>query len=98
MLDILGKDRNFLSFSEFKKKYNIKRNFLYYLGLCNAIPKHWRKVFDRDFEKESACMRKSTLAKNDYLMTCKIIVMYVLTVIGLLYVRYSSTNDIYISK
>ena len=71
MLEILDKDRNFSSFSEFKKRYNIKRNFLHYLGLCNAIPKHWRKVFDRDFEKESACMRKLTLPKNDYLMTCQ---------------------------
>ena len=68
--DILDKDGSFLSFSKFKKKYNIKTNFLHYLGLCNAIQKHWRKAFDRNFEKESACTVNSTRPKNHYLMTC----------------------------
>ena len=67
--DILDKEGSFLSFSEFKKKYNIKTNFLHYLGLCNAIPKQWRQVFERDFEKKSACTRESTHPRNISLMT-----------------------------
>ena len=33
-----------MSFSEFTRKYTIKTNFLYYLGLCNAIPASWRET------------------------------------------------------
>ena len=69
MSDILDKDGRFLYQSEFKKKWNIKTNFLHYLGLCNAIPKQWRQVFERDFEKKSACTRESTHPRNISLMT-----------------------------
>ena len=33
-----------MSFSEFTKKYTIKKNFLRYLGLCNAIPASGRET------------------------------------------------------
>ena len=44
--DILDKEGKFLAFTVFKEKYKINSNFLCYIGLCNAIPKHWRKVLD----------------------------------------------------
>ena len=45
---IVDKEGKFMTFTEFKKKYKIKTNFLCYIGLCNGIPKHWRKGFSRD--------------------------------------------------
>ena len=39
-----------MTFTAFKEKYKIHTNVLCYIGLCNAIPKHWRKVFRRDNE------------------------------------------------
>ena len=48
--DILDKEGKFLTFTAFKEKYKINTNFLGYIGLSNAIPKHWRKVFRRDNE------------------------------------------------
>ena len=50
--DILDKEGKFLTFKAFKEKYKIKTNFLCYIGLCNAIPKHWRKVFRRDNDND----------------------------------------------
>ena len=41
-----------MTFTEFKKKYKINTNFPCYIGLCNAIPKHWRKAFSRDNEND----------------------------------------------
>ena len=38
--------------TEFKKNYKISTNFLCYIGLCNAIPKHWKKAFSRDNEND----------------------------------------------
>ena len=50
--DILDKEGKFLAFTVFKEKYKINTNFLCYIGLCNAILKHWRKVFRRDYEND----------------------------------------------
>ena len=47
MLDKEGKS---LTFTAFKEKYKINANFLCYIGLCNTIPKYWRKIFRRDNE------------------------------------------------
>ena len=41
-----------MTFTEFKKKYKINTNFPCYIGLCNAIPKHWRKAFSGDNEND----------------------------------------------
>ena len=41
---ILDKEETFLTFTVFKEKYKIKTNFLCYIGLCNTLPKHWRKM------------------------------------------------------
>ena len=49
--EILGKEGKFLAFTAIKKKYKINTNFLCYIGLCNAIPNYWRKVFRRDNEE-----------------------------------------------
>ena len=50
--DIVDKEGKFLTFTEFKKKYKTNTNFLCYIGLCNAIPKYWRKAFSRDNEND----------------------------------------------
>ena len=50
--EILGKEGKFLAFTAIKKKYKINTNFLCYIDLCNAIPKHWRKVFRSDNEND----------------------------------------------
>ena len=50
--DILDKEGKFLTFTAFKEKYKINTNFLCYIGLCNAVPKHWRKVFGRHNEND----------------------------------------------
>ena len=52
MPDILDKEGKFLTFKAFEEKYKIKTNFLCYIGLCNTIPKQWRKVFRRDNEND----------------------------------------------
>ena len=44
--DILDKEGKFLAFTVFQEKYQINSNFLCYIALCNAIPKHWRKSLD----------------------------------------------------
>ena len=48
-----AKEGKFLTFTEFKKKYIINTNFLCYIGLCNVIPKHWRKAFSLENENDS---------------------------------------------
>ena len=48
-----AKEGKFLTFTEFKKKYIITTKFLCYIGLCNVIPKHWRKTFSLDNENDS---------------------------------------------
>ena len=50
--DILDTEGKFLTFTAFKEKYKINTNVLCYIGLCNAIPKHWRNVFTRDTEND----------------------------------------------
>ena len=50
--DILDKKGKFLTFTEFKKNQIINTNFLCYIGLCNAVSKHWRKAFSRDDEND----------------------------------------------
>ena len=52
MPDILHKEGKFLAFTVFKEKHKINTKFLCYIGLCNAILKHWRKVFRRDYEND----------------------------------------------
>ena len=52
MPDILDKEGKFLAFTVFQEKYKINTSFLCYIALCNAIPKHWRKVFRRDKEND----------------------------------------------
>ena len=42
--DILNEEGNFMSFSEFTRKYMMKTNFLRYFGLCNAIPASWKET------------------------------------------------------
>ena len=41
-----------MTFTEFKKKHIINLNFPYYIGLRDAISKHWRKAFSRDNEND----------------------------------------------
>ena len=43
---ILDKEGKFLTFTAIKKKYKINTNFLCYIGLCDAIPKHGGKSLD----------------------------------------------------
>ena len=52
-------------FTEFKKNHIINTNFLCYIDLCNAIPKHWRKVFRSDNENDLVVSDESVqLFKN----------------------------------
>ena len=45
--DILNEEEKFMSFSEFKRKYMIKTNFLHYFGLCNLG--NWTCQYARSF-------------------------------------------------
>ena len=70
--DILDKEGKFLMFTAFKnKKKNINTNFLCYTGLCNAIPKHWRKVFRRDNENDSVVSDESVQPFKKSPPTCR---------------------------
>lgn len=41
--DLLSENGNFLSFIEFKNKYNLHVNFLDYCSLVYAIPQSWKR-------------------------------------------------------
>ena len=61
-----------MSSPEFRKKYKIKTNFLRYFGLCNAIPKYWKKAFKHDLENESVTTGQSvTHPLNISCWTCQ---------------------------
>ncbi len=42
--DLLKQDNSFLSFAEFKNKYDVNCDFLTYYGLLEAIPKVWKTI------------------------------------------------------
>ena len=67
---ILDKEETFLTFTVSKEKYKINTNFLCYIGLCNALPKHWRKVFRRDQENDLVVSDESVQPFNDLPPTC----------------------------
>ena len=46
--NILNKEGKFLKLLIFYPSLNAATDFLCFIGLCNTIPKHWRKVFRRD--------------------------------------------------
>ena len=50
----LLKQGNFLSFIEFKEKFNIKTNFLEYYGVVQAIPQEWKQFIPEQFGKNSS--------------------------------------------
>ena len=58
-------------FTVFKEKYKINTNFLCYIGLCNAIPKHWRKVFRRDYENDVVVSDESVQPFKNSPHTCR---------------------------
>ena len=45
-------ETRFLSFSEFKERYNIKTNFLYFCGVISAV-KHLVITFNKNVSQES---------------------------------------------
>ena len=63
MHDVLNADGRFLSFDEFKNKFNIKTNYLYYFQLIAAIPPDLKRraaqniVPSRDFLSTTATFR-----------------------------------------
>ena len=69
--DILDKEGKFLAFTVFKEKYKINTNFLCYIGLRNAIPKHWRKVFRRDYENDEVVSDESVQPIKSSPPTCR---------------------------
>ena len=71
MPDILDKEGKFLAFTVFKEKYKINTNFLGYIGLCNAIPKHWRKVFRGDKENDLVVSDESVQPFKNTPLTCR---------------------------
>ena len=60
-----------LDVTAFKEKYKINTNFLCYIGLCNAIPKHWRKVFGRDNENDLVVSDESVQPFKNSPPTCR---------------------------
>ena len=69
--DILHKEGKFLTFTAFKEKYKINTNVLCYIGLCNAIPMHWRKVFRRDNENDLVVSDESVQPFKNSPHTCQ---------------------------
>ena len=69
--DILHKEGKFLTFTAFKEKYKINTNVLCYIGLCNAIPMHWRKVFRRDNENDLVVSDESVQPFKNSPPTCQ---------------------------
>ena len=68
--DIIDKEGKFLTFTAFKKKYKINTNYLCYIGLCNAIPKQWRKVFRHDNENNLVVSSESVQPFKNSPPTC----------------------------
>ena len=71
MPDILDKEGKFLAFTVFQEKYKINTSFLCYIALCNAIPKHWRKVFRRDKENDLVVSDESVEPLKNSPPTCR---------------------------
>ena len=71
MPDILDKEGKFLTFASFKEKYKINTNFVCYIGLCNAIPKHCRKVLRRDNENDLVVSDESVQPFKNSPPTCR---------------------------
>ena len=47
------------------------RGGISYIGLCNAIPKHWRKVFRRDNENDVVVSDESVQPFKNSPLTCR---------------------------
>ena len=60
-----------MTFTTFKEKYKINTNFLCYIGLRNAIPKRWRKIFRRDNENDMVVSDKSVQPFKNSPPTCR---------------------------
>ena len=71
MPEILDKEGKFLTFTAIKKKYKINTNFLCYIGLCYAIPKHWRKVFRTVNENDLVVSDESVQPFKNLPPTCR---------------------------
>ena len=69
--DILHKEGKSLTFTAFKEKYKINTNVLCYIGLCNTIPMHWRKVFRRDNENDLVVSDESVQPFKNSPPTCQ---------------------------
>ena len=70
--DLLAEDRNsFLSFEDFKVRYDITCNILHYYGLIRAIPKHWTRLI---FANKEELVNGTCVQNHDNLFQAKRIV------------------------
>ena len=59
---------SFLSFENFKTKYDINCNILHYHGLIRAIPKNWKRLM---FTNNVCLLNDDTNTVNDRLFQAK---------------------------
>ena len=54
--DLFDQNLDFLSYEEFKLRYQLQTNFLTYYGLINAIPQKYK----RQFKKKNRCTARAS--------------------------------------
>ena len=76
--DILDHTGKFLTFNEFQKKYGVKCNFLNYLQVLSAIPKHLLQkartlspIDKRDLSQNSIYQLSPSITRDLAKMRCK---------------------------
>ena len=50
--DLLDKNLDFLTYEEFKLRYQLQTNFLTYCGVINAIPQEYKKAIKRKVARQ----------------------------------------------
>jgi len=62
--DLIDDEGNFLSLDEFRRKYNIKTNFLEYGGVLNCVKKSCKDMLNLDFDDNTTILQYPIIPYN----------------------------------